>query len=149
MNDDIRIWEIDDSSKAATPVESTNGMETERSLEDVLVRNPDMLMPGLTLVGRQMPTDSGSLDLLGVDKDGRLVVFELKRGKPTRDVLSRSGRCLSGEVPGQARDDPLRVREAAQRAADEAGLGAVVLSVERDEVGDAQGVAHRACAGRA
>ena len=73
MNDDIRIWEIDDSSKAAKPVESTNRMETENSLEEVLVRNPDLLMPGLTLVGRQTPVDGGKLDLLGVDADGRLV----------------------------------------------------------------------------
>ena len=52
MNDDIRIWEVDDPSKAAKPVESTNRMETEALLEGLLVRNPDMLMPGLTLVGR-------------------------------------------------------------------------------------------------
>ena len=30
MNDDIRIWEIDDLSKAAESVESTNRMETEQ-----------------------------------------------------------------------------------------------------------------------
>ena len=33
-------------------------------LEDTLVANPNLLMPGLTLVGRQLPTESGSLDLL-------------------------------------------------------------------------------------
>ena len=89
MNDDIRIWEIDGSSKSATPVETTNRMETENSLEEALVRNPDMLMPGLTLVGRQVPTDNGFLDLLGVDADGRLVVFELKREKLTRDAVAQ------------------------------------------------------------
>ena len=89
MSDDIRIWEIDDSSKAANPVESTNRMETENLLEELLVRNPDMLMPGLTLVGRQTPIDSGTLDLLGVDTDGRLVVFELKREKLTRDAVAQ------------------------------------------------------------
>ena len=87
MNNDIRIWEIDDPKKGAGLVESTNRMETENALEEALVRNPDMLMPGLTLVGRQTPTDSGNLDLLGVDEDGRLVVFELKRGKLTRDAV--------------------------------------------------------------
>ena len=89
MSDDIRIWEIDDSSKAATPVESTNRMETENLLEELLVRNPDMLMPGLTLVGRQTPTESGNLDLLGVDADGRLVVFELKRERLRRDAVAQ------------------------------------------------------------
>ena len=89
MSDDIRIWKIDDSSKAATPVESTNRMETENLLEELLVRNPDMLMPGLTLVGRQTPTESGNLDLLGVDADGRLVVFELKRERLRRDAVAQ------------------------------------------------------------
>ena len=81
MKDDIKIWEVDSSSKAAVPVASTNRMETEHSFEEVLARNPDMLTPGLTLVGRQTPVEGGSLDLLGVDEDGRLVVFELKRRK--------------------------------------------------------------------
>ena len=56
----------------------------------MLVKNPDMLMPGLTLVGRQTPTDTGPLDLLGIDEDGRLVVFELKRDKPTRDAVAQA-----------------------------------------------------------
>ena len=90
MNDDIRIWEIEDASKAAKPLESTQQVETEQSLEEVLVQNPNMLMPGLTLVGRQTPTDSGILDLLGVDGDGRLVVFELKREKLTRDAVAQA-----------------------------------------------------------
>ena len=90
MTDEIRIWAIDDSSKAVEQVQPTKWTETEGSLEGVLVRNPDMLMPGLKLVGRQTPTDSGSLDLLGVDEDGRLVVFELKREKLTRQAVAQA-----------------------------------------------------------
>lgn len=89
MSDDIRIWEIDAGSQTANLVESNNRMETERSLEKLLIKNPDVLMEGLTLVGRQMPTDSGFLDLLGVDADGRLVVFELKRETLTRDAVAQ------------------------------------------------------------
>ena len=90
MTNDIRIWALDGSSKAVEPLESTNRIETEQLLEEVLIRNPNMLMPGLTLVGRQTPIDGGFLDLLGVDKDGRLVVFELKREKLTRDALAQA-----------------------------------------------------------
>ena len=90
MTNDIRIWELDGSSKAVEPLESTNRIETEQLLEEVLVRNPNMLMPDLTLVGRQTPIDSGFLDLLGVDEDGRLVVFELKRGTLTRDAVAQA-----------------------------------------------------------
>ena len=89
MKDDIKIWEIDSSSKAAVPVALTNRMETEHLFEEVLAKNPDMLTPGLTLVGRQTPVEGGSLDLLGVDEDGRLVVFELKREKLTRDAVAQ------------------------------------------------------------
>ena len=43
----------------------------------------------MTLVGRQTPTEGGPLDLLGVDSDGRLVVFELKRGTLSRDAVAQ------------------------------------------------------------
>ena len=45
--------------------EAVDNTETEKSLEDLLVTSPDLLMPGLTLIGRQVPTDGGPLDLLG------------------------------------------------------------------------------------
>ncbi len=64
-------------------------METEQLLEKILVNNPDMLLPGLTLVGRQTRTEGGPLDLLGVDDDGRLVVFELKRGTLSREAVAQ------------------------------------------------------------
>lgn len=46
-------------------------------------------MDGLSIVARQLPTDGGPLDLVGVDDDGRLVVFELKRGVLTRDAVAQ------------------------------------------------------------
>lgn len=89
MSEDIRIWKIEDSSKAVSPLEPANRMETEHALEELLVANPGMLMPGLVLIGRQTPIDGGALDLLGVDEDGRLVVFELKREKLTREAVAQ------------------------------------------------------------
>ena len=58
-------------------------------LEDVLVENPGLLLEDLILVGRQTPTEGGPLDLLGVDGDGRLVVFELKRGTLSREAVAQ------------------------------------------------------------
>ena len=86
--DEVRIWALDDSAKAA-PLEAKGQMDTEWSFEDTLVKNPELLMPELTLVGRQTPTEGGPLDLLGVDSDGRLVVFELKRGALSRDAVAQ------------------------------------------------------------
>ena len=80
---------MDDVSHEAESVSPTDRVEREDYLESLFVKNPGMLMPDLKLVGRQTPTDSGNLDLLGVDGDGTLVVFELKRGKSTRDAVAQ------------------------------------------------------------
>ena len=88
----IQLWSVgrDDAAVSATPVEEVANTETEQLLEDVLVASPELLEPGLKLIGRQVPTDGGSLDLLGVDQNGRLTVFELKRGTLTRDAIAQS-----------------------------------------------------------
>ena len=87
----IEIWEVASGRHTATSLLSTiDGTKTEEELEDILVRSPDMLERGLQLVGRQTPmTGGGYLDLLAVDGDGRLVVFELKRGTLTRDAVAQ------------------------------------------------------------
>ena len=89
MKTEIVIWEIDRASRAGTKLDLAKRVETEEMLEAVLVANPNILMRGLTLVGRQVPVETGYVDLLGVDEDGRLVVFELKREKLTRDVVAQ------------------------------------------------------------
>ena len=86
--EEVKIWAIGDSY-AAEPLESKSQVENEALLEETLVRNPDLLIPGLKLVGRQMPAGGGPLDLLGVDPDGRLAVFELKQGTLSRDAVAQ------------------------------------------------------------
>jgi hypothetical protein len=88
----VRLWSVrrDDSGDlAAHDVPSIENAETEVLFETLLVRSPDLLMEGLKLIGRQVPTEGGPLDLLGVDQDGRLVVFELKRGSLTREAVAQ------------------------------------------------------------
>ena len=55
MKTDIGIWTVDPTTRAGSKLRVTDRVETEEMLEDVLVANPDMLMSGLTLVGRQIP----------------------------------------------------------------------------------------------
>ena len=86
--EEIKLWAMDGAGDT-TSLETADQTKSERLLEGTLVKNPEMLMPGLTLVGRQTPTDGGPLDLLGIDEDGRLVVFELKRGTLTRDAVAQ------------------------------------------------------------
>ena len=88
MTDELSIWALDGEGEAML-LEPTGRTESELALEETLVDNPEMLMPDLELVGRQTPTAGGPLDLLGVDREGRLVVFELKRGALTRDAVTQ------------------------------------------------------------
>jgi hypothetical protein len=90
--EEVRLWRVKSDVAGAPQVERVDGVDavsTERLLEDVLAHSPDVLMEGLTIVGRQNETDGGPLDLLGIDDDGRLVVFELKRGELTRDAVAQ------------------------------------------------------------
>ena len=79
---------IEDASEAV-PLKAKGEMDSESLLEETLVNNPGLLLRGLKLVGRQMPTAGGPLDLLGVDEFGKLVVFELKRGILSRDAVAQ------------------------------------------------------------
>lgn len=85
--EETKIWAVEGTS--AIQLDTTNQMETEGLLEDILTANPDTLEEGLQLVGRQTSTTGGPLDLLGVDTDGRLVVYELKRGRLNREAVAQ------------------------------------------------------------
>ena len=88
MIPELKMWSVGGSS-GAEPVPQLSQMPTEWEFENVLASNPEMLEPGLTLVGRQTPAAGGWLDLLAVDGDGRLVVYELKRGNLARAAVTQ------------------------------------------------------------
>lgn len=86
--DEIRLWKRG-AGEGLRAVRAVSRLDTEIELEELLVAHPELLEDGLTLVGRQAPTVGGWLDLLGVDRDGRLVIFELKRGSLGRDAVTQ------------------------------------------------------------
>ncbi len=88
----IELWRIsvdEGNSPSVVEMESIHQTRTEELLEETLVNRPEILMQGLKLVGRQTDTPGGPLDLLGVDGDGQLVVFELKKGTLTREAVAQ------------------------------------------------------------
>jgi len=92
MADRIGIWVMsrqEDGDEVAEPLTELQNTETEQRLEELLVASPDVLMKGLRLIGRQLQTAGGPLDLLGIDPDGQVVLFELKRGTLTRDAVAQ------------------------------------------------------------
>ena len=89
---EIMLWKIKEDSGRELNVEKIQNVretETEDQLEEVITRCPELLLEDLKLIGRQTETPGGPLDILGVDSDGRLVVFELKRGTLTREAVSQ------------------------------------------------------------
>lgn len=114
--DEIKIWTLD--GERAVPVQPAVGIDSEERLEEILVQNPHMLIPELTLVGRQTGTDGGPLDLLGVDSDGRLVLFELKRGRLSRDAVAQIIDYASGL-------ESMGIDALAERIAEQSGMDGI------------------------
>ena len=86
--EEVKVWLVEDDQ--AKPLDAAGKMEAEKQLETILVKDPSILMKGLSLIGRQTPAQGGNaLDLVGVDTEGKLVVFELKRGMLTRDAVAQ------------------------------------------------------------
>lgn len=53
-------------------------IQDEKELEDILLRNPELLEEGLKSLTHQLITRTGPMDLLCLDSAGKLVVVELK-----------------------------------------------------------------------
>lgn len=69
------------------------GEHQESILETWLENNPDKIIESgnLLIIGRQVTTNLGSfIDLLAVDRQGDLVVIELKRNRTPRETLAQA-----------------------------------------------------------
>ncbi|MVN89410.1 DUF91 domain-containing protein [Deinococcus sp. HMF7620] len=65
---------------------------SEKQLQELLARQPELIEPGLRVLNRELPVASGGIDLYAQDAHGRYVVVELKRGKATQDAVSQLAR---------------------------------------------------------
>lgn len=85
----IRMWDVTGSN---SPEEiKSDQISREDRLENWLENDISMLDENLLVIGRQVRTDyGGEIDLLCIDKDGYLVVVELKRGKTPREVTAQA-----------------------------------------------------------
>ena len=80
------LWRV---SKQPTPVERSS-LPSEKLLEEMLVSNLRILSPDWMLLGNQVSTGTGFIDILAISRDGALVIIELKREKATRDVVAQT-----------------------------------------------------------
>src|SRR5699024_9736452 len=67
-------------------------MGSEREMQEALAREPELIEPGLTLLDREVPTDVGGIDIYARDREGRLVIVELKRAKATQEAVHQLSR---------------------------------------------------------
>lgn len=88
MPQKIRFWEVQDGDKLKEIERSRLDMESR--IECWLEQDISILSDDLLVIGRQVATDfGGAIDLLCLDRDGNLVVIELKRDRTPREVTAQ------------------------------------------------------------
>ncbi len=81
------LWENQDSKLVELPKVR---LDEEDRLEAWIAEDTQLLGLDVLIIGRQVPTAySGRIDLLALDRQGDLVIVELKRGRTPRDVVAQ------------------------------------------------------------
>ena len=91
MGTEIKTWQIIEGE--LEPRETSlkiEGRTEPYDLEPWLESDPSVIGDAIVLIGRQVKTKSGKIDLLGIDRDGNLVIIELKRDELPRDALAQA-----------------------------------------------------------
>ena len=91
MATEIKVWQIVDNK---LEILKSNMIETGRKeaedLEEWIKTDPTILGEDILIIGEQVSTRSGTIDFLGIDKSGDLIIVELKRDKLPREVLAQA-----------------------------------------------------------
>jgi hypothetical protein len=81
------MWKI--SNKIEKIDESK--LKLEKELEDSLQSNIEILNDNWLVIGRQVITNFGKyIDMLAIDRNGSIIILELKRDKTPRDVVAQA-----------------------------------------------------------
>ncbi|AIU69275.1 hypothetical protein TEU_02360 [Thermococcus eurythermalis] len=62
---------------------------SEAEMAELIFENPEVIEPGFKPLYREKPIKHGIVDVLGVDRDGNLVVLELKRRRADLHAVSQ------------------------------------------------------------
>lgn len=84
----MALWQLTHNGKASPVPEEP--LVTEALIESAVESSPELLGIDVLIIGRQVKTPSGPLDLLGIDDGGQLVLIENKRDRTPREVLAQS-----------------------------------------------------------
>jgi hypothetical protein len=84
---EVGIWRLGKELKRV----EFDPLKSEFQLEETIAADLSLVAPDLLLIGRQVPTAFGTfIDLLAMDRDGNLIVIELKRDKTSREVVAQT-----------------------------------------------------------
>jgi hypothetical protein len=87
LSTQIRLWKITDKGFV---VLDRGSVEREKKLHDWLEEDISLISDDLLVIGREVQTDfNKSIDLLCLNRDGDVVIIELKRDRAPRDVLAQ------------------------------------------------------------
>ena len=91
MGTEIKVWQVKD--KALIALDDTLASAARREMDDLeawILTEPAILGSDIVIIGSQVQTRSGPLDLLGIDFEGNTVVVELKRDMIPREALAQA-----------------------------------------------------------
>src|SRR5580692_3168278 len=83
----MKLWQVQGKDLQEINREALND---EQRLEDWVVKDSSILGINVLLVGRQVTTSGGRIDLLAIDGEANLVVLELKRDKTPREIVAQA-----------------------------------------------------------
>ena len=63
--------------------------DKEKKIEDFIETHPSILGDDIFVIGSQVSTPVGIPDIVGLDKNGNLVIVELKKGLPARKIVAQ------------------------------------------------------------
>ena len=67
-----------------------NSVEKEIIIEEFIETHPKILDNDFFIIGRQVPTATKTrVDLMGLDKEGNVIIIEIKKGQSPREVVSQ------------------------------------------------------------
>ncbi len=83
----MSLWQVTDNGlDEIVPSQ----LDAEQRLEEWIADDPSLVAQDVLIIGRQVTTEyGGRIDLLGIDRQGDLVIIEVKRDRTPRQVVAQ------------------------------------------------------------